>query len=441
MWSGNCWWCDNPDHKQPDCAAFKKAVEKNGGSKKGLEGAYKKAKKLWLEKQKKDRPPKTDKPHLKPLTTVDGPLVAEHHDTEDESSSDDDSTIFSPLITVKPKKSCGTPATHLKQALGTPARNTFAPLGIHDDADDEEETTSIASQLGTWAHYVKVKKGLKTKARTAPKPIHRAVVPESAVPHDHYSHALRENREISAHQDKERPVKYLGGSTRKLSKEDHRLCKALAEHHRLLEPRHMSFPAAGLQVSNEKELDEALKSHSYLMNALPQDRKKIMKAARKAPGDSQLGEGECWALMDSGAGVAGINVKQHCPHLLDRLREAKKKKRCIMADGGELIVDKVLEVDVELDGFEVHVKFSDLPVQCPILSVRRIVKQGNIVVFKDRGGYILHKHSGRRIHFIEREGVYFVKMKLPSSNDMDVDPKSMASSGDDPMSGLTRPEP
>ena len=57
-----------------------------------------------------------------------------------------------------------------------------------------------------------------------------------------------------------------------------------------------------------------------------------------------------------------------------------------MADGGELIVDKVLETDVQLDGRTVHVKFSDLPVQCPILGVRRIVKQGNIVVFQEKGG-------------------------------------------------------
>ena len=34
------------------------------------------------------------------------------------------------------------------------------------------------------------------------------------------------------------------------------------------------------------------------------------------------------ALMDSGAGVAGINTKKHCPHLLHKLRDARKKKRC-----------------------------------------------------------------------------------------------------------------
>ena len=201
----------------------------------------------------------------------------------------------------------------------------------------------------------------------------------------------------------------------------------------------MMFPADGLHVSSERELDEALKNHTYLMNALPRDRKRLIKASRKAPGEETLKPGEHWVLMDSGAGVAGINVKKHCPHLLGKLRDASKRKRCILADGGELLVDKVLETDVELDGYNVHVKFSDLPVQCPILSVRRIVKQGNVVVFQEQGGYILHKKSGRRINFIEREGVYFVKMKLPTNPDdaMEVDSSLDESS----RSGFARPEP
>ena len=168
IWSGNCWWCDSPDHKQPDCAAFKRAIEKNGGSKKGLEGAYKKAKKLWLEKNKKERSSDSSKPHLKAVKTVDAPIATENIDTEDESS-DDDSTIFSPLMTLKPNHLKGTPATHLKQTLSAPARNGFAPLAAPYDADGEDNLTSVAAQLGTWAHTVKIKKSTKSKAQVDPK--------------------------------------------------------------------------------------------------------------------------------------------------------------------------------------------------------------------------------------------------------------------------------
>ena len=143
----------------------------------------------------------------------------------------------------------------------------------------------------------------------------------------------------------------------------------------------------------------------------------------------------CWCCRHH------TNVKSHCPHLLEKLRDARKRKRCILADGGELIVDKVLETDVQLDGHTVHIKFSNLPVQCPILNVRRIVKQGNIVVFQEQGGYILHKKTGRQINFIEREGVYFVKMKLPGLND-DTEAMQVDTAGDDGNpAGFARQEP
>ena len=34
------------------------------------------------------------------------------------------------------------------------------------------------------------------------------------------------------------------------------------------------------------------------------------------------------------------------------------------------------------------------------------------MILNEHGGYILHKESGRQIPFVEREGVYFIKMKI-----------------------------
>ena len=65
-----------------------------------------------------------------------------------------------------------------------------------------------------------------------------------------------------------------------------------------------------------------------------------------------------------------------------------------------------------MDGHKVPITFSDLPVQCPILSVRRIVRRGNKVVFNLDGGYIKHKATGNKMYFVEREGIYFIKMKI-----------------------------
>ena len=80
-----------------------------------------------------------------------------------------------------------------------------------------------------------------------------------------------------------------------------------------------------------------------------------------------------------------------------------------------MVVDKEIELNIELDGQPVTVKFSELPVQMPILSVRKIVKKGNRVVFQDQGGYIVNKNTGRKINFVDKNGVYFVRMKLPES--------------------------
>ena len=81
-------------------------------------------------------------------------------------------------------------------------------------------------------------------------------------------------------------------------KEDRKLCKLLAEHARMLEPRHKILPADGIQVSTEKELDDALNSHSYLVRAMPKDRKRLIKAFKKAPRDEEKEK------QDSGRRVA-----------------------------------------------------------------------------------------------------------------------------------------
>ena len=50
--------------------------------------------------------------------------------------------------------------------------------------------------------------------------------------------------------------------------------------------------------------------------------------------------------------------------------------------------------------------------QCTIPRVRRIIRKGNAIVFIEDGGYIQHRTSRRKIDFVEREGVYFIKMKI-----------------------------
>ena len=144
------------------------------------------------------------------------------------------------------------------------------------------------------------------------------------------------------------------------------------------------LPAHGIVVKKEKELYHALHSHPCLMTAKPANRKNMIKASKKAPGAHLLRGGEVWAMVDSGACVPGMSVDKHCPQLRHKLREATKKFDCATANGWEMLVDKEIELDVKLNGQTVAIKLSKLHVHFPMLSVRKIVKKGNMVVFQDQ---------------------------------------------------------
>ena len=95
-----------------------------------------------------------------------------------------------------------------------------------------------------------------------------------------------------------------------------------------------------------------------------------------------------------------------------------------------MVPDKEIELNLELDGQPMTVKLSELPVQMPILSVRKIVKKGNKVMFQAQGGRIVNKNTGRKLNLVDRDGVYFVRMKLPGSAAQNVEPNK---------SGFSRP--
>ena len=86
------------------------------------------------------------------------------------------------------------------------------------------------------------------------------------------------------------------------------------------------------------------------MTAMPTNRNNIIKGSKKIPNKLVLGKGSCWAMMDSGAGVPGINAKKHCPHLLHALRGAAVRKRCITANVGEMIRESEIDFKREMDG-------------------------------------------------------------------------------------------
>ena len=67
------------------------------------------------------------------------------------------------------------------------------------------------------------------------------------------------------------------------------------------------------------------------------------------------------------------------------------------------------------------IEFGDLPVECPIISVKKIVHKGNKVVFQEKGGYILNVATRKKLRFIEKRGVYFIKIRVHPPDDDDDD--------------------
>ena len=53
------------------------------------------------------------------------------------------------------------------------------------------------------------------------------------------------------------------------------------------------------------------------------------------------------------------------------------------------------------------------------MSVRKIVKKGNIVVFENGGGFIEDTHTGKKYPFVERQGVYFIKVLVEEPDEGD----------------------
>ena len=79
----------------------------------------------------------------------------------------------------------------------------------------------------------------------------------------------------------------------------------------------------------------------------------------------------------------------------------------------------ICNVTALVEGEEHMIPFEDLPVECPIISVRKVVKKGNIVKFKDNGGYNINIANKKKLRFIVRNGVYFIKIPVVPPTDIE----------------------
>ena len=115
-------------------------------------------------------------------------------------------------------------------------------------------------------------------------------------------------------------------------------------------------------------------------------------------------------MVDSGAGCNAAKRSKDIAKY--KVKPGSKRRRCVLADGKEIVSEGVVYVEVDIQGERHVIPFDDLPVECPIISVRRIVRKGNLVKFKKAGGYIYNKATKKKLYFVEKNGVYFIRVKV-----------------------------
>ena len=157
------------------------------------------------------------------------------------------------------------------------------------------------------------------------------------------------------------------------------------------------------------------------MKALPKDKEGLKAAEDLKPDDDDLEPDEIYAIMDSGSGVHGGRKGVHFKgYKVQPNRASRNGHTCIAACGTIMKRRGECRVNAEIGG-EVHrINFDDIDIDTPVLSVRKIVRNGNHVRMQRGGGYIKNKKTGKRLYVVEKQGVYFIKLKILEPDQEDV---------------------
>ena len=67
----------------------------------------------------------------------------------------------------------------------------------------------------------------------------------------------------------------------------------------------------------------------------------------------------------------------------------------------------------EKEGKGINTTWQVVDVSRPLMSVHQICEHGNIVVFGEKGGYIMSLEDGSQTHFGVEDNVYVLELYLP----------------------------
>lgn len=362
MWTGGCHECGG-DHLKKDCSKWQKLMADNANKMPaGHVNAYSKARDKWMKENGVEPRKARPKAKAKAGTRAHAKALMEMEDSE---FSSDDSEFSMPV------KALRTPCFALP--LGTPVKNKFQALD--DGLQDEEVKPEHIVALNSWAHKVNVRP-TKPKKSSLKKSLIAQVTNEDL------DAAINESKKLD------------------------------------------------FTFDNCADLEKAIAQSEVLRQRLPGIDGSTMPLyaamVKKCPSPDTLQEGECWAMVDSGSGVDGMDIDAICPGV--KVEKAANPITCITANGEEMIADQVASLHVELDGQGCDIPFSKLPLTMPIISVRRHIHRGHRCRIQENGGYFRNVATRKKARFIEKDGVYFMRMKVRGSTDEFP-----------PLTGFTRP--
>ena len=143
----------------------------------------------------------------------------------------------------------------------------------------------------------------------------------------------------------------------------------------------------------------------------PQD---LTRAARQI-GSWKLVQGELIALLDSGSFTHAIDADVELPdHDVVACDPDAPGNSAESACGGIIKKLGVVKTTGMIDDVEVDVTWNHMKVATPILSVRRLVKDGNDLYINKKGGFIINLATGKMMKVYNFQGVYYVKMMITS---------------------------
>ena len=177
-------------------------------------------------------------------------------------------------------------------------------------------------------------------------------------------------------------------------------------------------------IDSGEKLDQFVKRHPQHIAALPTDQEGLEKAETLRPSDDDLGPDEIWCMVDSGAGVHGAKTCHFGRYRVQPNIASKRGYTCVAACGTIMPRKGEMRVNAEIGGERHRVNFDDISIDTPVISVRSIVRHGSHVKTMKHGGYIKNKSTGKRLPFVVRQGVYFIKLILLDPDDDDDNTKA-----------------